>query len=40
MEINHGFYEDVPECPVCEIGMQRVIKPVRAIFKGTGWGRD
>ena len=40
LEITHGFYDPAPLCILCEIEMKKEIKPVRSIFRGTGWGRD
>jgi putative FmdB family regulatory protein len=40
MEIEHSIFAEAPNCPVCEIVMQRVPRPVRSIFRGSGWGRD
>jgi len=40
LELTYGFYDPAPDCPVCDITMKKVIKPIRSIFRGSGWGRD
>jgi predicted nucleic acid-binding Zn ribbon protein len=39
IEIRLGFDEvSMEKC--CGVMMEKVIRPIPAIFKGTGWGKD
>jgi putative FmdB family regulatory protein len=40
-ELHHGWH-DKPTvlCTYCNEPMVKMISPVGAIFKGTGWGKD
>ena len=40
-ELHHGWH-DRPEvlCTYCNEPMSKVISPIGAIFKGTGWGKN
>ena len=41
VEIQQGFYDnEIPNCPLCGKGMNKVIAAAPAIFRGTGWGKS
>jgi putative FmdB family regulatory protein len=40
-EITHGWHDrPIIPCTYCNEPMVKVIAPIPAVFKGTGWGKD